>query len=222
MTTQHIRIVIVDDHPLFRNGLRQVIQGDARFELLGEADTGLTAMELIERTTPDLAVLDINLPDKSGLDIAATLRARGSTTRCVILTMLRDEAAFNKAMNIGVHGFLLKESIVTDIVNCLVSVAAGIPYVSPALSSFLLKRRDRAAALAETLPSLDDLTVAERRILKRIADKKSSKEIAAELEISPRTVETHRANIGSKLGLKGNNSILQFAIEHRDALSHLQ
>jgi DNA-binding NarL/FixJ family response regulator len=222
MTTQHIRIVIVDDHPLFRNGLRQVIQGDARFELLGEADTGLTAMELIDRTTPDLAVLDINLPDKSGLDIAASLRARGSATRCVILTMLRDEAAFNKAMNIGVQGFLLKESIVTDIVNCLVSVAAGVPYVSPALSSFLLKRRDRAAALAHTLPSLDDLTVSERRILKRIAEKMSSKEIAAELEISPRTVETHRANIGSKLGLKGNNSILQFAIEHRDALSHLQ
>ena len=142
-------------------------------------------------------------------------------TRLIALTMLQEEAAFNKAMNLGMEGYLLKESAVEEIVNCMVSVAAGLPYVSPALGGFLLKRRQRAEALSSHTPTIEDLTVAERRVLKRIADKRSSKEIAAELQISPRTVDTHRANIGAKLGLRGNNSILQFAIEHRDALAQL-
>ena len=217
-----IRIVIVDDHPLFRSGLKQVIVNDARFELAGEAEDGATALKTIAQLKPDMAVLDINLPDISGLDIAARLRDEGSPTRVVILTMLKDEPAFNRAMNLGVRGYLLKESAVTEILHCLVAVAADLPYVTPALSGFLLKRREKNAALATRMPNVDDLTVAERRILKRIADKKSTKEIAAELNVSPRTVESHRANICSKLDLKGNNSLLQFAIEHRDALSDLR
>jgi DNA-binding NarL/FixJ family response regulator len=136
----------------------------------------------------------------------------------VFLTMLKDEAAFNHAMNIGAQGYLLKDSAVVEITNCLISVAAGLPYVSPVLSGYLLNRRHKTLALAESAPALDDLTTAERRVLKRIAEKKSTKEIAAEFNISPRTVETHRANICAKLELKGNNSLLQFAIENRDAL----
>jgi len=216
-----IRTFIVDDHPMFRQGLRQTIQDDARFELIGEAEDGATAIAAIKKLKPDLAVLDVNLPDVSGLDVAVALRDAGSTCRLVVLTMLKDEPAFNRAMNNGVQGYLLKESAVTEIVNCLISVAGGTPYVSPALSSFLLNRHNRTQALATHIPGLDDLTVAERRILKRIADKKSTKEIATEFNVSPRTVETHRANICDKLELKGNNSLLQFAIEHRDALSSL-
>jgi two-component system response regulator DegU len=219
--TAKIRIFIVDDHPMFRQGLRQTIQGDPRFELIGEAEDGEAAIKSIKTLQPDLAVLDINLPNISGLDVAAKLREAECPTRLVVLTMLKDEPAFNRAMNIGVQGYLLKESAVTEIVSCLISVAAGTPYVSPVLSGFLLNRRDRRTALSTHLPGLNDLTMAERRILKRIADKKSSKEIAAEFNISPRTVETHRANICDKLELKGNNSLLQFAIENRDALSGL-
>jgi two-component system response regulator DegU len=219
--TAKIRIFIVDDHPMFRQGLSQSIQSDPRFELIGEAEDGETAIKSIKTLQPDLAVLDINLPNISGLDVAAALRDAECPTRLVVLTMLKDEPAFNRAMNIGVQGYLLKESAVTEIVSCLISVAAGTPYVSPVLSGFLLNRRDRRTALSTHLPGLNDLTMAERRILKRIADKKSSKEIAAEFNISPRTVETHRANICDKLELKGNNSLLQFAIENRDALSSL-
>jgi DNA-binding NarL/FixJ family response regulator len=217
-----IRTFIVDDHPLFRQGLKQAIQSDERFELVGEAADGRTALAAIEELAPELAVLDVNLPDISGLDIARRLRDRQNATKLVFLTMLNEESAFNQAMNSGAQGFLLKESAVSEIINCLVSVAAGIPYVTPALSSFLLRRRERTVALATHTPGLDDLTTAERRILKRVAEKKSTKEIAAELNVSPRTVETHRANIGAKLDLKGNNALLQFAIEHRDALNSLQ
>jgi len=217
-----IRIYIVDDHPLFRQGLRQLIQADERFVLIGEAEDGKMALQSLTTLQPDLAVLDINLPGLSGLEVASQLRESGSTTRFVVLTMLKDEPAFNRAMNIGVQGYLLKESAVTEIINCLISVAGNVPYVSPALSSFLLNRRDKASSLVAHTPTVSDLTVAERRILKRIAEKKSTKEIALELNVSPRTVETHRANIGIKLELKGNNGLLQFAIENRDALSDLR
>jgi DNA-binding NarL/FixJ family response regulator len=216
-----IRVVIVDDHPLFRAGLRQVIQSDARFELLAEADTWTQATQLIRELRPDLAVLDVNLPDGTGLEIAQTLRAEGVPTRFVVLTMLKDEAAFNKAMNIGVDGYVLKENAGTEIVSCLVSVAGGNAYVSPSLTGFLLRRRGKAEALASHKPGLADLTTAEKRILKRIAEKKTSREIAAELHVSPRTIETHRTNICTKLSLKGANSLLQFALENRESLSSL-
>jgi two-component system, NarL family, response regulator DegU len=213
-----IRIFIVDDHPLFRQGLRQAMENDQRFELVGEAADGRTAIKSILKLSPDLAVLDINLPDVSGIEVAGALRNAKCQTRLVFLTMLKDETAFNHAMNIGAQGYLLKDSAVMEITNCLISVAAGIPYVSPALSGFLLNRRHKTLELAAHAPGLGDLTTAERRVLRRIADKKSTKEIAAEFNVSPRTVETHRANICAKLQLRGNNSLLQFAIENRDAL----
>lgn len=216
-----IRVVIVDDHPLFRAGLRQVIQSDARFELLAEAESWVQATQLIRELRPDLAVLDVNLPDGTGLEIAQTLRAEGTATRFVVLTMLKDEAAFNKAMNIGIDGYVLKENAGTEIISCLVSVAGGNAYVSPSLTGFLLRRRGKAEALASHKPGIADLTTAEKRILKRIAEKKTSREIAAELHVSPRTIETHRTNICTKLSLKGANSLLQFALENRESLSSL-
>jgi DNA-binding NarL/FixJ family response regulator len=216
-----VTVVIVDDHPLYRQGLRQVIEGDARFELMGEADNGPRALKMILQLKPALAVLDVNLPEMNGLEVAGTLQAEKSPSRLVVLTMFKDEQAFNKAMNLGIQGYVLKENAADEILNCLVSVSRGEPYVSPSLTAFLLRRRGRAEALANHQPSLDDLTVAEKRILKRIALGRTSKEIAAELFISPRTVESHRANICDKLSLRGSNRLFQFAVEHRDALSHL-
>ena len=220
-TASRIRIFIVDDHPMFRQGLRQAIENDPRFEVVGEAAEGSSAINDILKLAPDLAVLDINLPGANGIEIASELRAAQCRTRLVFLTMLQDEAAFNHAMSLGVQGYLLKDSGVVEIINCLLSVASGNVYVSPTLSNFLLKRHHKTIELATHSPGLDDLTTAERRILKRIAEKKSTKQIAAEFNVSPRTVETHRANICDKLELKGNNSLLQFAIEHRHALSTL-
>lgn len=216
-----IRVVIVDDHPLFRQGLRQVILGDSRFQLVGEAEDGKSAEKIVLQLEPDLVVLDVNLPDTTGLEVAENLRGAGCHARFVVLTMLKDENAFNRAMNIGIDGYVLKENAGTEIISCLVSVAAGSAYVSPSLTGFLLRRRGRAEALAQHRPGLSDLTTAEKRILKRIADKKTSREIAAELRVSPRTVETHRTNICTKLSLKGSNSLLQFALENREALSSL-
>lgn len=216
-----IRVLIVDDHPLFRQGLGQVIASDSRFELAGEADSADATMKLAKETKPDVIVLDVNLPGMSGLELAGVLRARKCAASLVVLTMLKEEQVFNQAMNLGVKGYVLKENAAGEILSCMASVAAGEPYVSPSLTSLLLRRRNRAEMLAARTPTLEDLTTAERRILKAIAQKKTTKEIASELFISPRTVESHRANISSKLSLKGSNSLLQFALEHRDALDHL-
>jgi DNA-binding NarL/FixJ family response regulator len=217
-----IRVMIVDDHPLFRQGLRQAIGGDSRFEVVGEADNGQTALDRIIELHPDVVVLDVNLPKLTGLEVAATLRSKKLRVSIVILTMLKDEQAFNKALNLGIHGYVLKENAAEEILNCIAAVSRNEAYVSPSLTDFLLRRRSRADSLASHKPGLDDLTVAEKRILKRVALGKTTKEIAAELFISPRTVESHRANICEKLELIGANRLLQFALENRDALNQLR
>lgn len=213
--------MIVDDHPLFRQGLRQAVEADPRFDVVGEADNGPKALEQILKIQPDVAVLDVNLPGLTGLEVASALRTKKSKVSLVILTMLKDEQAFNKALNLGIHGYVLKENIADEILNCIASVARNEAYVSPTLSAFLLRRRSRAESLASHKPGLDDLTVAEKRILKRVAAGKTNREIAGELFISPRTVETHRANICEKLELTGTNRLLQFALENRDALNQM-
>src|SRR5271170_426055 len=211
-------VLIVDDHPLFRSGLRQIIADDPRFELVGETGDGEAALQLIQEKKPDVAVLDVNLPGLSGLEIARKLQAKRLSTRVIMLTMHKDEETCNRALDFGAKGFVLKENAVEEILKAIASVSEGEYYLSATITGYLVRRRNRAETLAAIKPGLDDLTKAERRILKLIALKKTSREIGAELFISPRTVEAHRANIYAKLELTGSHSLLQFALENRSAL----
>jgi DNA-binding NarL/FixJ family response regulator len=213
-----IKVLIVDDHPLFRKGLRQVIEADQRFQLTGETGDGAAALAMIEEKKPQVAVLDINLPGMSGLEIARLLQRKRLPTRVVILTMHKEEETFNRALDLGVKGFVLKENAVDNILDCLAAVADGGHYLTPSISGYLVRRRSRAEALAAKSPGLEDLTRAELRVLKLVAEKKTSRQIASELFVSPRTVEAHRANICAKLDLKGSHSLLQFALENRGML----
>jgi DNA-binding NarL/FixJ family response regulator len=216
--SEGIKVLIVDDHPLFRSGLRQVIESDPRFELIGETGDGETALRLIQEKKPDVAVLDVNLPGLSGLEIARHLQGKRLPANLIMLTMHKEEEIFNRALDFGAKGFVLKENAADEIVKAIVTVAAGEHYLSSSISGYLVHRRSRAELLAARKPGLDDLTKAERRILKLIAGKKTSRQIGAELFISPRTVEAHRANICAKLELRGSHSLLQFALENRSAL----
>ena len=215
---ERVSVLIVDDHPMFRQGLRQVVQGDSRFQLVGEAGDGASALQLIQEKKPDIAVLDVNLPRLSGLEVARQLKDQRLPTRIIILTMYKEEETFNRALDFGVTGFVLKENAVEDILTSLITVANGEHYLSPSISGYLVRRRSRADSLAAKKPGLEDLTKAELRILKLIAEKKTSRTIASELFISPRTVEAHRANICTKLELRGSHSLLQFALENRASL----
>ncbi|HEV2327577.1 MAG TPA: response regulator transcription factor [Verrucomicrobiae bacterium] len=212
------KIFIVDDHPLFRAGLRQVIQDDDRFELVGQTGNGREAMLFMEKNKPDIAVLDLKLPGMSGLEIARRAHEKRLPTHIIILTMHNEEELCSRALDHGVMGFILKENAVEEIINAIAAVAAGQHYFSPSVSGHLVRRRQRADSLALEKPGLKDLTKAEFRILKLIAMKKTSREIAAELFISPRTVEAHRANISSKLELRGSHSLLYFALSHKSEL----
>ena len=150
--------------------------------------------------------------------VARAVRQQNLGVEIVFLTIHREEELFQAALDLGAKGYVLKDSAVTDIVAAIKSVAAGQHYISPQLSSYLLKRSKSVAELNARKPGLEDLTPTERRILKLIAQDKSSKEIAAELFISHRTVETHRTNISRKLELHGNLALVKFALEFKARL----
>lgn len=213
-----IRLLIADDHPLLRTGLRQVIETDSRLQIVAEAADGATALELLTAHQPDVAVLDIEMPQLTGFALLRELRAQRIPTAVVFLTMYRDEEMFNEALDLGALGYVLKDSATTDIIGAIRAAAGGQPYISPTISAYLINRATRATTLVQQLPSLNDLTPTERRVLKLIAENKTSKEIAAELFISYRTVENHRANICQKLNLKGSHSLLKFAFDHKSEL----
>jgi DNA-binding NarL/FixJ family response regulator len=213
-----IRIVMADDHPIVRQGLRQIIETDRAISIVGEAGDGETALELIEKHQPDVAVLDIDMPNTDGFDVVRALKEKNIPIKIIFLTMHSEDEIFEEAMDLGVKGYVLKDSAVNDIVASIKSVAAGKYFLSPALSSLLLNRRNRINELNENLPALQTLTPTERKILKLIAEDKTSKEIAAELFISHRTVETHRTNISRKLDLSGNLALVKFAAAHKSEI----
>jgi DNA-binding NarL/FixJ family response regulator len=218
MTKSELRIVIADDHPIFRKGLRQVLETDPHLHIVAEADDGQAALSYLEELTPEVAVLDIDMPGRDGFQIAEAVQQQGLPVAIIFLTMHTDEQVFNTAFDLGVKGYVLKDGAVSEIVKGVRAVAAGENYISPELSTFLVRRANRATALSQEKPALASLTQTEQRILKMIADYKTSREIADELCISPRTVERHRANISEKLNLKGSHALIRFATAHKSQL----
>lgn len=212
-----VRVVIADDHPIFRKGLREVIEDDPCLSVIGEAEDGAAAFACLQTLKPDVAVLDIAMPKRDGFALAREVQALQLPVRIIFLTMYKEEEAFNRALDLGVKGYVLKDSAAADIVSSIKTVAAGQHYISPAISSYLVTRSARAAALDQK-SGLHSLTPTERRILKLIAEKQTSKEIGRQLFISSRTVDNHRANICLKLDLHGSNALLKFALEHKSEL----
>jgi DNA-binding NarL/FixJ family response regulator len=212
------RIVIADDHPIVRKGLRQVIEEEPDLKVVGEAGDGEAGLALIRKLQPHVAVLDLHMPKLDGFAVAREIRKSSLPVDIIFLTFHSEVDLLHKAMDLGGRGYILKESALVDIVNGVRSVAAGRPFVSPSMTAALLERRTQAQALEQTTPALGELTPSERRILSMIAAGKPTKVIAAELHVHPRTVETHRASICHKLQLNGANSLLRFALEHKSEL----
>lgn len=209
------RIIIADDHPIFRSGLRQTIENSPKFQVVADAADGETALNLILEQQPDIAVLDVSMPKLNGFQVAEELQKKRSPARVVFLTMHDEEEMFNRAMSLGVKGYVLKDSAAVDIINCLEAVAAGKNFTSPAITTYLFKRATRDANPAKTLA---DLTATERAVLRLVAEYKTSREIGDELCISYRTVENYRTSICSKLDLHGSHSLIKYALRHHDEL----
>ena len=213
-----LKILIADDHPIFRRGLCDVIETDPGLKLVGQAGHGEEALKLIDELRPDIAIMDVHMPKLTGLQAARKMIDQGSPTKVVLLTMHEDEDLLNEALNMGIKAYVLKENAVEDLLAAVRSVSDGKTFISASLSGLLVRRRAQADALRREKPGLDSLTPTERRILKLIADDRTSKEIADVLGSAVRTVETHRQNMSQKLGLSGSHSLLKFAYDNKSSL----
>ena len=217
MADSTITVLIADDHPIFRRGLRQIIEKDAALHIVAEVGDGDAALAQMRALQPQVAVLDVDMPQRDGFAVMRSVLAEKLSCAVVFLTMYKEERFFNAALDAGVIGYVVKDSAIHEITTAIRAAAHGKNFISPLLTTFLLNRLRRAENQAPADP-LDTLTTAERRVLQLVAGTKSNQQIADELFISIRTVEHHRSNICAKLGLEGKNALLAFALTHQAEL----
>ena len=189
------------------------IERESDLQIIAEAANGEEALRIIIEQKPDVAVLDVDMPNGNGFDVLLKLRENNEKTAVIMLTVHCEEEFFNEAMKHGAQGYVLKDSTVTDIVQAIRAVFAGQNYLSPAVTSYLFQKRGKAVT-----DGIEQLTPSEKNILKLICEYKTSNQIAEELFISPHTVKTHRKNICLKLNLEGNHALMKFALEHKSSL----
>jgi DNA-binding NarL/FixJ family response regulator len=207
------RILIIDDHPLFREGLKSLIARDPGFEVVGEAGNGRKGLQMAKELKPDLVVMDISLPDKSGIDITRDIRSHLSETRVIIVSMHSKIDHITESFRAGASGYVVKESAAERLAQGLEAVSRGEYYLDSSLSHKVVKR---LAGLPEKEATITDaryeaLTRREQQVMRLLAEGISTKEIAEKLFISPKTVENHRANIMNKLELHGTMELIRYA-----------
>jgi len=211
MTIKKHSIIIADDHPLLLKGLHDFLI-EKNFNIINSATNGLEAYNLIIRHNPDIAILDIQMPKMSGLEIAKKCKNKGIKAKIIILTLHKDPSLFIKAKELNIFGYVLKDFAIEEIENCIASVIKNVPYFSKSIMNLLDNK-------TITNNSLKNLTPSEIKILSLIANDKTNKEIANQLFISPRTVEKHRSNIINKLKLEQKtHSLLIWAKENQKLL----
>jgi DNA-binding NarL/FixJ family response regulator len=213
--TEPISILIADDHPVFRTGLRQIIESESDLSVIAESVNGAEALRDLRGCRPQVAVLDMHMPEMSGLDVVLAAEKEQLPSAIMILTMFDDEFLFDSAMGHGVLGYILKDSASRDIVRGIRTVAVGRYYISPTLTDMAVRNSMATVIPPSAAAILDRLTVTERRVLHSIAENHTSAEIGEQLSISYRTVDRHRENICKKLDLSGPYALLRFALQNR-------
>jgi DNA-binding NarL/FixJ family response regulator len=204
-----LHILIADDHGIVRSGIRMLIDRQQGMHVVAEAEDGIQAVELTQSTRPDVAILDVTMPRMTGLQAAREIRSRAPETSVLLLSMHDDERYFFDAVEVGANGYVLKRSADTDLIDAIQAVARGEQFVSPVTER---------AAIKEWLDSgkvdrLDDpLTPRELDVVKLIAEAYTNKQIAGALHVSEKTVESHRANVLSKLGMRDRVELVRYAI----------
>lgn len=215
-----MKILLADDHPIFRKGLKYLIEDHFPTCTIVEVDNGEDAINKLLLGDFDIAILDIDMPHKSGIDVLKRLKIEESKTRSVILTMHNDELFFNEAFDQGAIGFLLKEDSSLEIVSCLDTMMAGNAYVSNKLSIYLKNRKNFTSRMHAVKEAIRSLSSTEYNTLKLVAINKSSKEIAEMLFVTEKSVENYRSRICKKLDLSGgSNTLYKWCVEHKDLIS---
>jgi DNA-binding NarL/FixJ family response regulator len=207
-----IRVLLADDHTLMRRGLRLIVEQQPDLVVVGEAGDGRQAVTLVASLKPDVAVLDIGMPNLNGIEAAKQITDGKSGAAVVILSMHADETYILRALKAGARGYLLKDSAEPDLVRAIRSVAEGKSFFSPAVSKVLLEDYVKTLQRTGSEDSYDLLTPREREILQLIAEGKSNKDVANLLNLSVYTVETHRANLMEKVKLKSVPELILYAV----------
>ena len=210
-----VRVLVADDHAIVRTGIRHVLEGEPGFTVVGEAATGPETLALALEHRPDVAVLDISMPGQSGLSVTAELRRHCPDTRVLILSIHDNTEYVLESVRAGAHGYLLKDTAATELRGAVRAVAQGESYFSPPIASRLsaVVRGDLAVEASSPAGLLAQLTGREREVLIGVTRGLTNKEIAAELGISHRTVETHRESLMRKLSLRSVAELTRFALE---------
>jgi DNA-binding NarL/FixJ family response regulator len=209
------RIVLADDHAMFRRGVKRIIQENADLEVVGEAADGLELLEIIKKSPPDMVIADVSMPNLRGLEATREIKMAFPEIRVIILTMHKDKEYLYHALSAGAEGYLLKEDADIELFSAIKTIRQGGAYISRLLApqmTDIFMERQRLREGQGKLPA-ELLTTREREIIKLIAEGKSSKEIAGLLYISSRTVQHHRANIMRKLNIKKTADLVKYAIQ---------
>lgn len=207
-----LRILLADDHALVRAGIRELVQKIPATEVIGEASSGRQALEMVHTLAPDLILLDIGMKELNGLEVATRIARDYHSVKTLILSMYANEEYVLRALRIGVSGYMLKDSAITELKLAIESVRNGKTYLSPSISrSVIDSYLNRTAAPGKT-NSLEKLTPRQREILQLIAEGRSTKEIAGDLHLSAKTVETHRAQLMERLDIYDVASLVRYAM----------
>jgi len=211
-------VLIADDHPIFRQGVRHIIEQYKGMSIVAEANDGQSAIRLISFHQPDVVILDLFMPNIDGLGVVQWVRDNCKKTACIVLTMQTDEALIERAIALGARGYLFKEDAYDQLGHCLQAVRAGQTYTSPSMASPAVLQ---SPIDSDILARLHALTHTQLALLQALAEFKTSREIAELMHISHRTVQNHRLNICSILDIQGSGKLLEFAVRHEAEIKRL-
>jgi two-component system response regulator NreC len=207
-----IRLLLIDDHAVVRSGLRMLLDSESDIEIVGEGGTAREALESVARLTPDLVLMDIGLPDMSGIEVTQKIKTGWPQVAVVALTIHEDEEYFFKMLQAGASGYVPKRAAPEELLTAIRTAASGEVYLYPSLAKLLVKDYVSGGKEQSELGALDDLTDRENEVLAHLADGASNQEIADVLSISPKTVARHRENLMRKLNLHSRTELVKYAI----------
>ena len=212
-TGKQIRVLLADDHTLVRQGFRRMLEDDPQITVVGEARTGLEAMELCKNLKPEIVVMDLSMPELGGLEATAEILKDDPKVKILILSMFSNDAYIRKAFELGAKGYMLKNAIEVDLNRAVRALAEGQAYLSPGISHIMLESIKTGSFRDDTQDPYERLTLREKEVLQLIAQGKSNKEIAVLLNISVNTVAVHRARVMDTLDLHRTAELVLFAVK---------
>jgi DNA-binding NarL/FixJ family response regulator len=217
---KNITVILVDDHGIVRDGIKSTLRGEKNIKIVGEASNGLEAIEKIKKLSPDVVIIDITMPEMNGIDATSIITKKYPDTKSLVLSMHDNEDYVLRSIEAGAYGYLLKDTGKEEFVRAINAVAKGEKYFSTSVSNilatgYLQKIKSRESGFAESESEFGGLTKREKGILKLIVDGQSNRGIADKLDISIRTIETHRANIMKKLKVKNAVELIKVAMEEK-------